>query len=652
MRPWPIASRLRAACRRRRTLAAPLALLTLLHGTPADAAAFLPGETEPDPPTGEVQLPAADPAEPLAAGNGIRWELAPWRWRGKLAVDARWTRSGDARRNLQALTSGEVEFASHVWQPWFVQVRAGVGLVLARSRAQGAELPSSSDGVVDFNGRVHVSVFPSSRFPFEFRADVSDSRSAGETLVTDYRTYRVGLSQVYQPPKSNSSYALNLDHSRISGSNNLGDALTVLRASASHVWPTQSIESSLSYSLNARSDTDERSRFVNLSARHSWNPAAALNADTLATWNDSRLRSGSGLVPLETHTGILQLSTMASWRPRAGDWLHDEAAPLTVTAAARFSEASQGSGEREQRARAFNLAAGAIKELSRSWRLNGGFNFSQVQSGAARGNAEAYSVNGALSFTPDALSLGSWRYTPSASLSLGLHDASPESQRRNVGLQVSHGLGRNWQLAPTQNLSVMLAQSAGALRETPTDQNASGFSHSVGLFWQDSGSNGSQTYASASVADTRSRAQGTGTYRFFNAQLSRRSQLSRFESWSAGLTLQASRSDIEQLDPFTGELRRQDDGWQRYYSGSLSYQNQRAFGVPRLRMTWLFSANTQQLERRSSGDIDAPPERTYESLEGRLDYAVGRLDLRLTARLARLERRNAAAVALRAQRRF
>ena len=60
----------------------------------------------------------------------------------------------------------------------------------------------------------------------------------------------------------------------------------------------------------------------------------------------------------------------------------------------------------------------------------------------------------------------------------------------------------------------------------------------------------------------------------------------------------------------------------------------------------------QQIERRSAGDIDAPRERITESLEGRLDYAIGRLDTRLCARVARIDERTVAAVYARVQRRF
>jgi hypothetical protein len=93
-------------------------------------------------------------------------------------------------------------------------------------------------------------------------------------------------------------------------------------------------------------------------------------------------------------------------------------------------------------------------------------------------------------------------------------------------------------------------------------------------------------------------------------------------------------------------------GWMRYYNGTVSYENQRAFGVPRLRGTVLLGVNSQPLERRALGDIDAPRERISESLEARLDHAIGQLDTRLSARVARVDGRVLAAVQARAQRRF
>lgn len=640
--------------RRRRPLRPALALAALLHGGVVSAAAFLPGQAEPDPPTGEVQPAAPSPDNPIAAGNGIRWQFAPWRWRGNLAQDARWLAVGDGRHQQQWVTSGDVEFASYLWQPWFVQVRAGVGLLAARGSASGGDATSSRDTSFDLTGRLHVSVFPASRFPFELRADLGDSRANGDNLGTDYRSLRLSLSQSYQPAKSSDQYTVNLDHSRLTGNNGIGDVLTVLRASSSHLWTDQSLQTALAYSNNTRRDSDDATRNLSLSAQHSWTPDSALAAETLASWNDTRLRlAGPGSLAT-LGSALLQLSTVATWRPRPGDWLFDESAPLTLAGTVRVSEASTRSDTQRAQVRAFSLAAGAAKDLSRSWRLNGGFSYSRFDGGGGGTSAAAIDVTGAnaaLSFTPDGVMLGEWRYAPSASLSAAVNDA-PDGQRRTLGLQGSHNVSRSWPLSDQQSISFSLAQSLGALRETPLNVTATGLSHSAGLFWQHSGETGSQTFASVSVADSRNRAQVSGSYQFVNLQLSQRSPLSRFASWSANLTLQTSRSDAEQLDPFTGERRRLDDGWQRYYSGTVSFESARVFGVPRLRLSALLIVNSQQFLSRAAGDIDAPLQRTTQSFETRLDYTVGRLDLRLSARAARIEGRQVAGISARLQRRF
>ena len=93
-------------------------------------------------------------------------------------------------------------------------------------------------------------------------------------------------------------------------------------------------------------------------------------------------------------------------------------------------------------------------------------------------------------------------------------------------------------------------------------------------------------------------------------------------------------------------------GWQQFHSGSLTYENQRAFDVPRLRYTVLLSLESQPLERRMDGNVDAPRERVTASFENRLDYAIGRLETRLTARLVRFDGRGVATLFAHVQRRY
>jgi hypothetical protein len=165
-------------------------------------------------------------------------------------------------------------------------------------------------------------------------------------------------------------------------------------------------------------------------------------------------------------------------------------------------------------------------------------------------------------------------------------------------MQGSHGVSRNWLLGTRTRCRSTISQSLGAAARVPDGLTSRGWSHGLGLFWQSSG-NGSQSFAGLSLNDSRTAGPGRrGHFQLINLQVSRRTQLSRHNSWSASLTLQATRSDAELLDPFTGTLRMQSDGWQRFYSGALTFESQRVFGMPRLRFTGLATVNSQQIERR------------------------------------------------------
>ena len=61
-------------------------------------------------------------------------------------------------------------------------------------------------------------MFPASRFPFEARGDVSDSRAGGDYLGTDYQSRRFSVSQSYRPPAGRDSYNVTYDYSALSSS--------------------------------------------------------------------------------------------------------------------------------------------------------------------------------------------------------------------------------------------------------------------------------------------------------------------------------------------------------------------------------------------------------------------------------------------------
>ena len=216
---------------------------------------------------------------------------------------------------------------------------------------------------------------------------------------------------------------------------------------------------------------------------------------------------------------------------------------------------------------------------------------------------------------------------------------------------MSHGLAREFDLGDGARVGGQLTQALGTLAPSD-DSRTTDLAHALSLYWQASGDGSSQRYAALSLNDSRSLGGDRGSFQMVNLQLNQRTTLSRRSSLSIDLTLQTSRSSTTLLDAFTGEPRRIDDGWQTFHSGTLSFDTQRAFDVPRLRYALLVSVAGTRLERRELGDIDAPLEHVTASMENRLDYSIGRLEARLSARITRFEERRVTGVFFRVQRRF
>ncbi len=631
----------------------------LLPAGTAHAAAFVPGTQEPDPPTGDTttSAPAMSAAEPLA-GSGIRWVLAPWRTSGTLSLDLRTQRQDDGTRSRQSLLFGDIDFASYIWQPWFIQLRAGLGLLVAHDRSNQDTVSSVGGGSSSLTGRFALSVFPSSRFPFELRTDVSDSRARGDALGAAYRSQRLSLSQGWRPAAGNENVHLTLDHSRLIVADGGTDTLTTLQAIGTHQRVGHSVDLGASFSRNERSDSAQQSRLAALSARHSYHPTSGFRVETLATQNNVRLR---GADSDDIGSDVRQISTLVSWQPREsglpqGRMPEGEArrypdAPLQVTGSARWVEAGSSTNGASARVQAFNATLGVAKELSRTWRLAAAASLGRVD-GDATPPLDNGSVSGSVTWAPAALSRSGWQYAPTVSTSGSFSQTSLDEGRRSASLQLAHSLSRSVVVGSGHRLALAVSQSAAARHDSGADAISKALAHSASMSWQSSGDDASQTVAGLTLSDSRAWARERGSFQLVNLQLTRRTQLSRSASWSANLTLQVSRNSSSELDPFSGQQRTLAPGWQQFHSGSLSYANQRIFGVPRLRFTALLAANSQQLERRSVGDIDAPLERISRSLEGRLDYAIGRLEARLIARQANVDGKSVSAVFARLQRRF
>jgi len=153
----------------------------------------------------------------------------------------------------------------------------------------------------------------------------------------------------------------------------------------------------------------------------------------------------------------------------------------------------------------------------------------------------------------------------------------------------------------------------------------------------------SEAFFSASASDARSRGGLEDTFQLGNLQASGQLRAGATGLFSANLTAQWVRQSHG--DGNTPENRRQ-------LLGSLAYENYRVLGVPRLRFDASLNFTDAQLASRLEGDVDAPRQTVNRYFQQRVLYTIGRLELRVGMRIAKVEGRGETQWFLRVQRQF
>jgi hypothetical protein len=150
-------------------------------------------------------------------------------------------------------------------------------------------------------------------------------------------------------------------------------------------------------------------------------------------------------------------------------------------------------------------------------------------------------------------------------------------------------------------------------------------------------------FVSVLGSDLRTHGYNANHFRLVNVQASGQVQFNRYSFASGNLTVQA----VQQTRPGTVTT-----GFDWFTSGNFSYQHVRAFDVPRLRYFALYDINNAQYSTRLQGDVNAKRELVTQSFEQRFEYSIGRIEVRLSARLAVIDGKRNGLVYLRVARQF
>ena len=542
------------------------------------------------------------------------------------------------QRRTQFVEYANVRAASYIWQPWFVQLSGGLGLVVSQQHGTAglntASARSDAGNSRSLVGNGAVSVFPVSRFPFLATYDVTDSRAGAAFSGNDYRSRRLGLRQSYLTSAGDTSYSVTFDRSLLESNAFGADRLDVATASMAKSWATQRVEMNANYTENHRANDEQGSVFRRASGSHSYRPDEQLSVETLASISRNDLRAQSTDGVLRTRSTFRQLNSFFTYRPEVDS-------PLLLIGTARMFDASIVADDGAPAAtRTESASLAANYRRSRNLSLFGNVGLTQFESGSQR---DVLSLQGGgFTYLTDQIALGSFQYNGNAGMNVANQNGGPNGRRSFVGGQLGHNLMKNVAGAPGTLWSLRMGQTVGAsLDSVPGESHT--VTHNGGVSWRHVNESGLLAYAGLTAGDSRTFGANEGEFQLVNLQLSGQAQFDQLSFFNANMTWQATRQSTP-ANPT--------HGFTTASSGGATYQHIKAFGVPRLRYSAIFNAYTQSLNSRLQGELNAPREQITWSFENRLEYVIGRLDVRLSLRLAEIDGRKNALVFLRINRQF
>lgn len=589
---------------------------------------------------GAQPVAPATPVEPAAqtaaADLKPRWQLAPIRWGGEIGLVAGVNDADGQPRRTQFNEVFNVRAASYIWQPWFMQIMGGAGLLLSQShQAEQAAAPGSGAGGSSASraaiGNLELNVFPISRFPFRMAVDVTDTRISGDFVGSDSRNTRITLQQDYRTLRGDTSYMGRVESSTLSSESFGRDRVLSVEGQMATAWSSQRLQVNANYSDNSRSNDDLGLSSVRLNATHSWRPDELLSVESLGNITHEKHRFATSQSAFTSD--VRQLNTLANWRT---DW--DE--PLIVFGTARLYDATVSSDNGSSNGRAAIVSASGSYRFSQNLSSFGAAAASYTESGGRGEAVTSQSVGAQYQFDPRVW--GPANYSANAGLTFGNQTGGESGSRQQAQALAGHQLmialpnGRigGWSLGLSQNLAATNDTEAGATQS---------LGHSASLSWRFSPPIGLSGFVGLSVGDSRTFGEREGHFQLANFQASVQLRPGPYSRFDANFTAQATRQATrDEPEPHTT----------RTVSGGATYQHVRLFGVPRLRYVAQFNAYNQQFDRRLQGNANAPRENVSWLFEQRLEYLIGRLDSRLTMRVAEVDGKKNASLIASVYRRF
>lgn len=552
-------------------------------------------------------------------------ELPPVRVWGELGYDFRKESFENGSDTLEHAAVARLNGSTYLYQPWIATLEGGIGLDLRRTERDTGD--TDSDNITGY-GRLRLA--PRSRFPFEAFADVTDNRSDSDLAGLDVERTRYGFLQRYSTP-GGTAYKLRYEHTDLvnnstiaGGANDLRkDEADLVQASFNKGFNAHNIYFDSQLNVVDRVNSPDKTETLFTSLRHTYSPGPMLSAEDMLTYNVTDLQQELA----DIKTGVLQLNSFGFWRPKTKR-------PLRINATLRALDRSTESGGSESSLQSSTGTVGATYQWSPRWVLSGSAGVTGIK---GETDSELLTFQTATAnYTSEPFRLGGFDAGWFAQTDLR-NNTDDTGSLQSFGAQSGYNLRRN--LLPGRAASLLFNASQSVSLVTESDNfNSQRLLSQLSLAWQSRGTATSKLLR-ASLSDTRTVASGSradeveGEFQLVNLQASMDQRLTATSSLSGNLTIQATRNDTASM---AASMNPENGKWFPTASVDISYFDRMLFDVPRLtfRSTLRFISDSYLPLFDEPDRINGREDRRWEN---RIEYNIGRLQLRAIGRVSEIQ---------------
>ena len=562
----------------------------------------------------------------LLLTGGSHAEQRQFNWWGELGYDFLSNQFESADDRIEHTGLFRLNAAGYLFEPYLATLEGGLGMYFKRADTDSGD--STSDNII---GNGILRMFPQSRFPLELFAEKTDSRTDTDLtgLVID-RT-RFGINQSYTS-KGGASMGIGYEHSDTTNITTSVDQGEKLREDVSDLFKARYNQAfgahSVSFNGNANyvdiTNSLDFTDTVFATLRHAYNPSPTFSSEDMLTYNSNETATATS----KFESDVVQLNSFGFWRPQTKRPLRING---TIRVLARVNETLAA----ETEAQTTTGTLGGTYEWSPRWvfNANGGVTGTDVDDETTtthfQGLNAIYTSRTYRPFELDASWFGQ--------MDLRNTDTGEDSVQE-AGALIGYNLDKSIAAENRHFYSMRWSQSINSIADTD-DFSSNTLFTTASASWNRRGvrSNGMARF---SISDNRTYASGPnsdsidGEFQLINLQASVDNRLSATSSLRANATLQISRNYRPEI---TGVIEGSNGDWIPTSTLDLTYFKLGVFGSPQLSFYSTFRHVSNSFAPLVGDPVGDRVQRDDNQWENRLEYTVGRLQLRVISRLSDIQ---------------